>query len=627
MAKKFDFSTMHLQDIPKFVIALFTGKLNDPKVMTGQTGFYEINLVPDVKVEMIRMQRIRNLVIFVCIAVSVAALSVVSMLGSIKGGQDIFMASQDDRLETLSTKINSYSELPVFLTIQNQLAGIEKLEDNHKVLSRVITTFSSILPKGKDEVKVSELAVNMDTSTISFDGQANAGTEPYIDYRVLESFMKSVDMMHFDYGRYVDALGNVIPSRCIEEYDSNGNMYSENGSIYAIWHRGREGCDPTRNDWEDVENMTNLLGINATAMKDETEPISEDDDSGSTSRQTIVDNPMVDCPDGSVRKQAPTLSQCNVPEEDEDEEEEDENNPLEKKNTYSKLDNLVYSGEKYEFGSLSGYVASKSVAVTTEGNTRTGQILVADEKIYRTPQFTDWYNEKVYRTSQDGLGENLKDYIEDCDLNQDGIFDTEEKTKCATYELTDADKETTVTVTEDSVNGITTSTYVHVETNEVAGREVTTETKTMKNDYTYHPVIDTSGAISGVPHFESTCITYSGEDNTDASKVDADGNTIKSAKWTADYTCDLVPDGINVSDSSNGRDAEDKLVLRFTASITMNPDVFKYKNKHVMIIGPTGQNVTDSYLQLKDIFAAPATACDINDTECWSNTSNSGGTN
>ena len=69
MAKQtFDFSTMHLSDIPKFLVALVKGEAKGSEdMMTGQTGKYEINLVPDVKYKMIQMQKIRNMVMFICI--------------------------------------------------------------------------------------------------------------------------------------------------------------------------------------------------------------------------------------------------------------------------------------------------------------------------------------------------------------------------------------------------------------------------------------------------------------------------------------------------------------------------------------------------------------------------------
>src|SRR5574344_543065 len=212
--KKFDFKTMGLKDIPAFLIALIKGETGSSNMITTQTGKYEINLVPDVKLGLIHAQKVRNLVFFGCIVVLAATLTGTSALMSIKAGQDITANSQDNHMKNLSSVITGYKELPDFLTIQNQLKGISDIEQKNKVLSRVFMLINSILPHSSDTVKFSELSINLDTSTLSFDAQANAGgTPPFIDYRVLESFMKRTNLMSFDYGRYVDKDGNQIPSR------------------------------------------------------------------------------------------------------------------------------------------------------------------------------------------------------------------------------------------------------------------------------------------------------------------------------------------------------------------------------------------------------------------------------
>ena len=297
--KKFDFSTMHLSDIPKFIVALFKGQLGDEEeMMKEQTGFYEINLVPDVKAEMIKNQKMRNLVFFVCIVVSIASVSTALILGSIKGAQDITMAGQDAHMKNLSDKIKSYDELPEFLTIQNQLRGISEIEDNQKVLSRAVIFLAALRDVGVDEVKVSELSVDLSTATLSFDAQADAKKDN-IDYRVLEAFKKRTNLMTFDYGRYVDSMGNEIPSRCIVEYDGNNVMLQENGSIYAIWHRGDKGCDPTRDDYapnEDgsVTSSTINVDLEATKMNNGTSEVSqvklnndEEEEEETTKKKTI----------------------------------------------------------------------------------------------------------------------------------------------------------------------------------------------------------------------------------------------------------------------------------------------------------------------------------------------------
>lgn len=76
----------------KELIAKITGKGSQSKaVSTTVNTTYEINLVPEVKHQMIKAQKLRNLVLFICIVVSAASLGVVAVLFSIKSGQDIAM--------------------------------------------------------------------------------------------------------------------------------------------------------------------------------------------------------------------------------------------------------------------------------------------------------------------------------------------------------------------------------------------------------------------------------------------------------------------------------------------------------------------------------------------------------
>lgn len=420
------------------------GGREEEQMMTGQIGKYEINLVPDVKLKMIKLQKIRNLVFFVCLTVSTVALVTIVILGGIKGAQDLLISGQDARLKVMSDKIMGYDELKEFLTIQDQLGKIKEIEDNKKVLSRVFSLLSVILPKGADTISLSELSVNLDNSTLSFDAQANAGVAPLIDYRVLESFKKGVGLMKYDYGRYVDASGNEIPTRCLVEADEKGNLLVENGNIYAIWQRGRKGCDPGRTD--------------------------------------------------------------------------------------------SFLSEKTE---------KKEGKTTTEESKE----LIPDERVWRTPQFKDWSSGKEVKTVD------------------------EEKVKSLS-------------------GGVN------------AGKTVVS--------YTYNPMMERDGTITGIPHFVSKCISYNGIDT---------GNEVK---WSAENSCEMAPQGMVVNDSSNGRDSGGNLVLRFSAVINLNQNIFAFKNKHVMAIGPNGQNVTDSYVQIEGMFAERAKDCLANDAAC-KNTQNTGG--
>ena len=128
--KKYTFKNMTFSDIPKFFKDLVAGKKDDSAMMTGQTGKYEVNLVPDVKLEMIRLQKIRNLVFFVCIVVSIVSVSTLVVLGGIKGTQDLLISGQESHIKNLSDKITNYKELPDFLTIQDQLKKLSEINKN-----------------------------------------------------------------------------------------------------------------------------------------------------------------------------------------------------------------------------------------------------------------------------------------------------------------------------------------------------------------------------------------------------------------------------------------------------------------------------------------------------------------
>ena len=217
----------------------------------------EINLVPDIKGEMIRALKLRNLIFFICIIVAGASVAVVLVFAIIAGGQQAAVNGKKNTLNTLSSKIQSYGELNDFLTIRDQLDDLSAIAGNKRLLSRTFSILSALMPRNSDTITISELNVNLaeDSPTISFDAQANAGEEPFIDYAVLESFKKSMDYLRYDYGDYVDKNGNVIPAYCIIETGSDGSMlHDDSSNYYAYWLFYGEGCNPSADSEEKTDN-------------------------------------------------------------------------------------------------------------------------------------------------------------------------------------------------------------------------------------------------------------------------------------------------------------------------------------------------------------------------------------
>jgi len=174
--------------------------------------------------------------------------------------------------------------------------------------------------------------------------------------------------------------------------------------------------------------------------------------------------------------------------------------------------------------------------------------------------------------------------------------------------------------TESSENNIAANTTTGYETENYNGQTVVRIWRTPQfNDWykdsapenNAEPYMDLSGNISGVAHFVSKCTTYSGVKNAATGSVD----------WKSENeSCLLIPggeNGLKIGSSSNGRDGAGELVLRFSAIITINQEFFKFVNPHMLAVAPSDRrNVTDSYIQIQNIFGAPASDCAANDAQC-----------
>ena len=399
----------------------------------SQVQFHrEINLVPEIKYEMIKALKLRNFIFFLCIVVAIASVSITLIFGAIVGGQKLVINNNSDTIDTLSNKLNSYSELNEFLTIKGQLDNISTITDNKKVFSRTFDVLTAMIPTGADRITISELSVNLSEPdpTFNLEAQADAGTQPFIDYRVLDAFQKSMQYLKYDYGEYVDRNGDTIPAYCMIESDDSGAIFrNDSKDIYAYWTINADGCAPASNNTS--SSTTN----------------SED---------------------------ATTTTQSNY----------------------------GYETEEYN-----------------------GQTVV---RIWRTPQASEWYKSKK---------------------------------------------------------------------------------------------MTTDGAISGVPHFNSACVTYSIDDSQPSEPKLIENDNI----------CPIVPDGaegIEITESSNGRDASNNLVLRFAATITLDPNIYTFEKSHFIAIPPAGRyNVTDSYVQIQSVFGERAADCAEDDADCKNNTTNTNGGN
>jgi Tfp pilus assembly protein PilN len=154
----------------------------------------EINLVPDVKQELIQAQRVRSTVISFTIIIGFISIAVVTLLAIyVFGVQTVRSSLSDSAIKTGAAKLAKVTDLSKTLTIQNQLTKLDDMYDSKNVDSRVFDMLAALIPPSPNNVTISDLVVDSDAGTVTIQGQA-ANT-----YTAVEIFKKTISAANVNY--------------------------------------------------------------------------------------------------------------------------------------------------------------------------------------------------------------------------------------------------------------------------------------------------------------------------------------------------------------------------------------------------------------------------------------------
>ena len=146
-----------------------------------------ITLVPEVKQELLRAQKVRNAVISLSVIVSIVAVGVVVLLAVwIFLVQGVRGFTLDKAIDDRSKKLASVEDIENTLTIQNQLTQLQKMHDDKKIDSRVFDLLQTVNPPAPNDVRVTSLKVDAGEKTVTLEAQAKGG------YAALEVFKKTL---------------------------------------------------------------------------------------------------------------------------------------------------------------------------------------------------------------------------------------------------------------------------------------------------------------------------------------------------------------------------------------------------------------------------------------------------
>ncbi len=173
----------------------------------------EINLIPDVKQELLRAQTQRNVVISGSILLAIGAAAVVVLVTLyVFGAQKLIMDNVNKTIDTEYTKLSSTEDLNRLLTIQNQLSTVSTLNQKKLAGSRVYNMLNVIVPTDPHDITISSLIVQpagtgdeAATDEESTEGASDGGATITIEgqtvgsYATLEVFEKTIAAAVIEY--------------------------------------------------------------------------------------------------------------------------------------------------------------------------------------------------------------------------------------------------------------------------------------------------------------------------------------------------------------------------------------------------------------------------------------------
>ena len=163
----------------------------------------EVNLVPKIKLELLKARQQRNIVSFVAILVGVVSVAFVAVLAVIVlAVQPRIDRRADEEISSWYAEFKDVGNVGNLLTIQSQLAQIGELTANKTITSRIFGILDVVIIGGENEIILSNISLDQATGTLRLDAQSGVPT-------ALESLQKTISRTKFsfvecDSGAWVD---------------------------------------------------------------------------------------------------------------------------------------------------------------------------------------------------------------------------------------------------------------------------------------------------------------------------------------------------------------------------------------------------------------------------------------
>jgi hypothetical protein len=147
----------------------------------------QFNLLPDVKLEYIKAQRSRRLVVGVSIVACAASIILLALLLSVDGLQKKHLNDLNHDIASETSILQNKPNIDTILTVQNQLESLTTLHNGKPAADRLFNYLNEVTPAS---VSITNLNIDFTQYTVTLTGTADtlASVNQYVDTLKLTNY-------------------------------------------------------------------------------------------------------------------------------------------------------------------------------------------------------------------------------------------------------------------------------------------------------------------------------------------------------------------------------------------------------------------------------------------------------
>lgn len=132
----------------------------------------QLNLLPDIKLEFIRAQRRKRLMMVMSFLASAAFLAIlIALFLFVRVAQKQHLAALDKDIDAHIQTLHETEDLDKILTIQNQLSKLPELHDQKVISSRLFDYLTKLTP---NQANISDVELDLEANTLIIKGGADS---------------------------------------------------------------------------------------------------------------------------------------------------------------------------------------------------------------------------------------------------------------------------------------------------------------------------------------------------------------------------------------------------------------------------------------------------------------------